>query len=179
MDRRKSLKLLAGSVATTAFLDACKTDDKKKAAPVAAPTPFDPTTYTLDRAKEELIRENKLFSETFFSAHEMSTIAVLCDIIIPKDEISGSATEAKVPEFIEFIVKDKPEHQIPLRGGLRWLDMQCLKRYNNDFKSATSAQQIEMIDAIAYPNKAKPAMKQGVTFFKFNEKFNRHRFLYF
>jgi gluconate 2-dehydrogenase gamma chain len=166
MDRRKSLKLLAGSVATTAFLDACKTDDKKKVAPVAAaPTPFDPTTYTLDRAKEEFIRENQLFSETFFSAHELSTIAVLCDIIIPKDEVSGSATEAKVPEFIEFIVKDKPEHQIPLRGGLRWLDMQCLKKYNNDFKSATSAEQIEMVDAIAYPNKAKPAMKPGVTFF--------------
>jgi hypothetical protein len=166
MDRRKSLKLLAGSVATTAFLDACKTEDKKKTAPVtASPTPFDPTTYTLDRAKEELIRENQLFSETFFSTHEMSTIAVLCDIIIPKDEVSGSATEAKVPEFIEFIVKDKPEHQIPLRGGLRWLDMQCLKKYNNDFKSATSAQQIEIVDAIAYPNKAKPAMKQGVTFF--------------
>ncbi|MEI8060026.1 MAG: gluconate 2-dehydrogenase subunit 3 family protein [Ferruginibacter sp.] len=164
MDRRKSLKILAGTVTTTAFLDACKTDDKKTTA-VSTPTPFDPKTYTLDRAKEEIERENKLFSETFFSEHEMATIAVLSNIIIPKDEFSGSATDAKVPEFIEFIVKDKPEHQIPMRGGLRWLDMQCLKKYNADFRSSTTAQQIEIVDAIAYPNKVKPAMKQGAVFF--------------
>jgi hypothetical protein len=164
MDRRKSLKLIAGSVATTAFLDACKTDDKKSTASGNAKL-FDANKFTLDRAKEELERENKIFSETFFTEHEMATIAVLSDIIIPKDEVSGSATEAGVPDFIEFIVKDKPEFQISMRGGLRWLDMQCLKKYNADFKSSTSAQQIEMIDAIAYPNKAKPTMKQGVNFF--------------
>jgi gluconate 2-dehydrogenase gamma chain len=162
MDRRKSLKLIAGTVAATAFLDACKTEDKKS---IAAANAFDASKFTLDRAKEELERENKIFSETFFTEHEMATIAVLSDIIIPKDEVSGSATDAGVPDFIEFIVKDKPEFQIPMRGGLRWLDMQCLKKYNVDFKSNTSAQQIEMIDAIAYPNKAKLAMKQGVNFF--------------
>ena len=48
----------------------------------------------------------------------MATITFLADIIIPKDEVSGSASDAKVPDFIEFIVKDKPEHQMPMRGGL-------------------------------------------------------------
>ena len=164
MDRRKSLKLIAGSVATTAFLDACKTEEKKLS-PTPAPNTFDKNTYTLDRAKEELQREEKLFSEKFFTDHEMATIALLSDIIIPKDEVSGSATEAKVPEFIEFIVKDMPEHQVPMRGGLRWLDMQCLKRFSNDFKTSTAAQQTQIIDEIAYPKKAKPQMKQGVSFF--------------
>jgi hypothetical protein len=70
-----------------------------------------------------------------------------------------------VPEFIEFIVKDMPEHQVPMRGGLRWLDMQCLTRYNNTFTACSKQQQIEMIDAIAYPKKAKPEMKPGVSFF--------------
>ncbi len=164
MDRRKSLKLIAGSVAITAFLDACKTDEKKLPASPPA-NAFDKNIYTLDRAKEELQREEKLFSEKFFTDHEMATITLLSDIIIPRDEISGSATDAKVPEFIEFIVKDMPEHQVPMRGGLRWLDMQCLKRYNNDFKSSTAAQQIQMVDEIAYPKKAKLQMKQGVSFF--------------
>ena len=95
----------------------------------------------------------------------MATIAVLADIIIPKDEISGSASDAKVPEFIEFIVKDKPGNQVPMRGGLRWLDVQCLKRYGKTFKDCTSQQQIEIVDQIAYPGKAKPEMKQGVAFF--------------
>ena len=92
-------------------------------------------------------------------------ITILGDIIIPKDEKSGSASDAKVPEFIEFIVKDIPEHKVPMRGGLRWLDVQCLNRYNNPFKDATAEQQLEMVNDIAYPALAKPGMEQGVAFF--------------
>jgi gluconate 2-dehydrogenase gamma chain len=62
-------------------------------------------------------------------------LACLADIIIPKDGTSGSATDAKVPDFIEFIVKDMPRHQTPMRGGLKWLDLQCMKRFNADFAS--------------------------------------------
>jgi hypothetical protein len=90
---------------------------------------------------------------------------VLGDIIIPKDDKSGSASDAKVPEFIEFIVKDMPDHQLPMRGGLRWLDLQTLNRYNNPFKDCTDDQQIELVNEIAYPGKAKPEMQQGVAFF--------------
>jgi gluconate 2-dehydrogenase gamma chain len=79
--------------------------------------------------------------------------------------VSGSASEAKVPEFIEYIVKDMPQHQTPLRGGLRWLDLQCLKKYEKSFVDCSSSQQIEMVDQIAYPAKAKPEMQQGVVFF--------------
>ena len=95
----------------------------------------------------------------------MATITLLGDIIIPKDDVSGSASDAKVPDFIEFIVKDMPEHQVPMRGGLRWLDMQCLKRYNNPFSDCNKQQQMEMVDAIAWPKKATPEMKPGVAFF--------------
>ena len=95
----------------------------------------------------------------------MKTISILADIIIPKDGTSGSATDAGVPAFIEFIVKDMPHHQTPMRGGLKWLDLQCMKRFNADFASCTSQQQIEMVDEIAYPEKAKPELQQGVAFF--------------
>ena len=95
----------------------------------------------------------------------MATITILGDIIIPKDGVSGSASDAKVPDFIEFIVKDMPEHQTPMRGGLRWLNMQCLTRYEKPFKDCSQSQQMEMVDAIAFPKKAKPEMSQGVSFF--------------
>jgi hypothetical protein len=95
----------------------------------------------------------------------MSTIKVLVDIIIPKDDVSGSATDAGVHDFIEFIVKDKPSYQTPVRGGIRWLDIQCLKSYNNAFVNCSAQQQIEMVDEIAFPEKAKPEMAQGVSFF--------------
>ena len=77
--------------------------------------------FTLDRQPEELAQYDKVIADKFFSEHEMATITILADIIIPKDDVSGSASEAKVPEFIEFIVKDMPSHQTPMRGGLRWL----------------------------------------------------------
>lgn len=120
---------------------------------------------TAGREAFEIARDKKLHAETFFTPHEMATITVLGDIIIPKDDKSGSASDAKVPEFIEFIVKDIPEHQLPLRGGLRWLDLQCTSRYQHAFVDCTAAQQLEMVTAIAYPLKAKPEMRQGVVFF--------------
>ncbi len=157
MDRRKYLKTLAvGSLGATALLQSCEPPKQEVA---QAPA------FTIDRTPDELIREQKLLSETFFDEHEMKTIRILVDIIIPKDEVSGSATDAKVPEFIEFIVKDMPDHQTPMRGGLKWLDIQCMKRFAADFASCNATQQIDMIDEIAFPEKAKPEMLQGVAFF--------------
>lgn len=159
MDRRKYLKsLVVGTAGAGVLLQSCGKDEKAGAAET-------PKEFSIDRTKEELAYERSLLKEKFFDDHEMRTIAILADIIIPKDEVSGSATDAKVPEFIEFIVKDMPRHQVPMRGGLKWLDLQCMKRYENDFVSCTKEQQIEMIDEIAFPEKAKPEMIQGVAFF--------------
>jgi hypothetical protein len=162
MDRRKSLKLIAtGAVAVPAAIAGCKTEDKS--APEAKGMDKDLASY---RAPDEMAYEEKLIAAgKFFNEHEMATITVLADIIIPKDDISGSASEAKVPDFIDFIVRDMPQHQTPLRGGLRWLDLQCLKNYEKAFKDCSAQQQIEMVDQIAYPAKAKPGMQQGVAFF--------------
>ena len=160
MNRRESLKALGiGTLSAGVLLDACKTKEDK-----AAGSTTDKPENT-DRQVSEIERDKNLLSEKFFTTAEMATITVLADIIIPKDDRSGSASDAKVPEFIEFIVKDIPEHQLPMRGGLRWLDMQCLNRYSKPFVNCTAKEQIEMVDEIAYPDKAKPTMVQGVAFF--------------
>ncbi len=163
MDRRKSLKLIAASALAAPVVAAgCKTEDDKKKESAAAENKFN-----LDRSPDELKYENDLLAkDKFFTEHEMATLTILADIIIPKDSVSGSASDAKVPDFIEFIVKDMPSHQTPLRGGLRWLDVESLKRYNNSFKDCNHDQQIAIIDDIAYPKKAKPGMSQGVKFFR-------------
>jgi gluconate 2-dehydrogenase gamma chain len=162
MDRRNSIKaLVMGTVSASVLAAACKNADTK--VEVAEPMPG--TNY--DRTPEELAQYKKLMAEKFFTDEELATITVLADIIMPKDEVSGSASEAGVPAFIEFIVKDMPYHQTPMRGGLRWLDVQCMKRYEKGFKDCTSQQQIEMVDLIAYPEKAKGSadLTQGVAFF--------------
>lgn len=162
MDRRDSIKaLVLGSVSAGTILEACKTEDKKKTAEGAVAS----KENNDDRMPEEVEYNKNLKEEKFFTDHELATVVVLGDIIIPKDDVSGSASDAKVADFIEFIVKDMPSHQTPMRGGLRWLDLQCLNRYEKPFKDCSSQQQIEMVDQIAYPNKAKPEMRQGVKFF--------------
>jgi hypothetical protein len=156
MDRRKSIKaMLVGTVSATVLIEACKNTN---------------TTVTEvnmdDRMQEEkdyLVKVNA--APTFFDEHEMATITVLGDIIMPKDSVSGSASDAKVPAFIEFIVKDMPDHQVPVRGGLRWLDLHCYKQHQKSFIECTKAQQLSIVDEIAYPNKAKPEVAQGVSFF--------------
>ena len=164
MNRRKSIKaLVVGTVSAGVVLEACKNNDKKAAADKSSTT--DSTPSNLDRQPIEQERDKEIASKTFFTDHEMATITILGDIIIPKDEISGSASDAKVPEFIEFIVKDMPNHQTPMRGGLRWLDMQCLRRYEKAFKDCSQQQRMEIVDEIAWPKKAKPEMAAGVSFF--------------
>ena len=161
MDRRKSIKtLLIGAAGTGVLVEACKSTDKKQVMASAD------VAVNADRMQEEKDYISKLNAgAAFFTAHEMKVITLLGDIIMPKDAVSGSASEAKVPEFIEFIVKDMPEHQTPLRGGLRWLDMQCFRQFNQSFTDITDQQRLTMVDQIAYPDKAAPDMKFGVSFF--------------
>jgi len=176
MDRRKSIKaLVLGTAASSILIDACKTPADKK-----NPEAFADAFAGLDRMKEEKAAYDKIVSEPdFFTNHEMKTIKVLQDIIIPKDAVSGSASDAKVHEFIGYIVKEKTELQTPLRGGLRWLDLQCVKRYEKSFVECDNKQQMEMVDDIAWPEveykdekgnsikkgKVKPNLQQGVSFF--------------
>lgn len=149
--------MAAGSVGAGLLLQ-CKPEKKEP-----APTTAGELNY--DRTPAEVAREKELMSEKFFDEHEMKTIATMSDIIIPRDDVSGSATDAGVPDFIEFMAKDRPQYQTPLRGGIKWLDLQCMRRYNADFVSCSQEQQIAMVDDIAYPEKAKPEMQPGVAFF--------------
>jgi hypothetical protein len=104
----------------------------------------------------------------FFNAHEWKTVRVLVDYIIPADDHSGSATDAKVPEYIDFLLAEKdanPANQVAMHGGLAWLDTECRKRFQKSFVDAADGERRQVLDAIAYPAKAKPEMSYGVSFF--------------
>jgi gluconate 2-dehydrogenase gamma chain len=130
----------------------------------AAPTKEIPEAEN-GRLRDEIIRDNRLKAEKFFTAHELATVTILVDIIIPADAKSGSASQAGVPAFIEFIAKDMPYQQTPLRGGLMWLDNECKKQFSKKFIQLTSSDRIKIVDLIAFPAKAKPEHSQGVSFF--------------
>ncbi|MDX5437891.1 MAG: gluconate 2-dehydrogenase subunit 3 family protein, partial [Pontibacter sp.] len=151
MDRRESFKaIVLGTVSSVLLLESCDSNTNEQATEVVkTPKPAEGST------QEELAHYERITSKTYFNEHEMATITLLSDIIIPADEVSGSASDAGVPDFIEFIVKDKPEYQTPMRSGLKWLDIQCLNRYEKAFADCSEKQQLEMVDAIAYPEKVK------------------------
>jgi hypothetical protein len=105
------------------------------------------------------------FAPKFFTAHEYATVRVLVDIIIPKDERSGSATDAGVPEFMDFMMIDQPARQVAMRGGLAWLDVECLERFDKRFLECPDPQRAAVLDDIAWPQRARPEMSHGVAFF--------------
>src|SRR5688572_7966876 len=148
MNRLESLKALGVSGISAGVLVAACNDKPESKEISAASTSNDANA---DRLPNEIAKDKALNDEKYFTEHEMATITILADIIIPKDEKSGSASDAKVPEFIEFIVKDMPDHKVPMRGGLRWMDNTCLKRHEKAFKDCTKEQQIQLVEEIAYP----------------------------
>src|SRR4051812_48535677 len=134
MDRRKALKgLVAAPVAIAAVTQA-------EAAHAA---------NRVIEAFDVAARDNAPFIPKFFKPHEWATVRVLVDMIIPRDSHSGSATEAGVPEFMDFIAIDEPNRQVPLRGGLAWLDSESRKRFSATFVAATEAQRKQILDDIA------------------------------
>ena len=60
----------------------------------------------------------------FFTPHEFATVTLLADLIIPADERSGSASEAGVPAYLDFALREVEDDamRLAMRGGLAWLD---------------------------------------------------------
>ena len=116
MNRRESLKaIVLGTVSSAFLLESCGDTKTEEQAAQVLETPAESAPLP-GRMPEEIAHLKEITSKTFFTEPEMATITVLADIIIPADDVSGSASEAGVPDFIEFIVKDKPENQTPMRA---------------------------------------------------------------
>jgi gluconate 2-dehydrogenase gamma chain len=172
MDRRKTLKtLLAGTVGTAlvAKTTGCETPtgDTVEAGPVPGATEAQPLGYGLRTAKE-VEHDAKVKAARFFTDAELATIAILADIIAPGGDGEPSATEAGVPEWIEFMANDQPEyHQTKMRGGLMWLNIESSRRFEGKvFSELTETQRIEIVEDIAWPEEAKGTeMEAGANFF--------------
>jgi hypothetical protein len=149
-------------------------DALKAFAMVSAVNLIDVTSPQLERALRGVESldasesQGQAYTPRFFTRHEWQTVRMLADYVIPRDARSGSATEAKVPEFMDFLLSDKDESEttkIAWRGGLAWLDNESRTRFGKVFIRATDAQRRQILDDIAWPAKARPEMSHGVAFF--------------
>jgi len=171
--------------------------DRRGALKAMAAAAAVPVLGTIEAGEEQVLRAREAaetavlaemqgaqFAPKFFTRHEYQTVRVLVDYIIPRDERSGSATDAGVPQYIDFLMSDQtpppgPPNptprfyvaptpaQINVRGGLAWLDNECAHRFGagKSFLTCTDAQRRQVLDDIAWPAKAKPEHSHGVAFF--------------
>ena len=147
MSRRAMLELLAG-------------------APAAAALVWTPVKARQAHEHAEAARAQAApYKRKFFTAHEYATVALLVDLIIPRDERSGSATDAGVPEFMDFMMIDQPRRQVAMRGGLALIDRLSEDRFGKRFANLTDAQRRQLLDEIAYTSNPDAGLSHHIAFF--------------
>ncbi len=154
ISRREAL-LSLGAVSMATFLE-------------LSPTQVERALEGMTSLAEAPEEEQQQFAPKFFTASEWRTVRVLVDYIIPRDSRSGSATDAKVPEFMDWLLADSEASEtskVAMRGGLAWLNQESRKRFGRPFALSTDAQRRQILDDIAWPARARPEMAAGVTFF--------------
>src|SRR5687767_8218083 len=151
LNRRSMLKALAAAPAAAGF---AWTEAEAQQA-----------HHQAQAARQKTATKRAPFKPQFFTAHEYATVMVLVDLIIPKDDRSGSATDAGVPEFMDFMMIDQPARQTAMRGGLAWIDRECLRRYDKPFLTCSATERAAVLDDISWPQKVRPEMSHGVAFF--------------
>ena len=151
ISRRSALELLGAAPAAAALV---WTDAEARQAHEHA-----------DAARTQAARQATTFKPAFFTAHEYATVVVLVDLIIPRDERSGSATDAGVPEFMDFMMIDQPRRQVAMRGGLALVDRLATDRIGRRFVSCTDRERRLLLDEIAYTSNPDAGMSHAIAFF--------------
>jgi len=111
------------------------------------------------------------YQRKVFDDRQWRTVHVLCDLVIPADEVSGSATEAGVPAFIDdwldFLNREDGNQNFTsqILGGLQWLDNESNRLFQAGFASASPDQQKQILDRIAWPARAAAADRPWAAFF--------------
>jgi len=151
ISRRRALKLFTSAPAAVAIVF---TSSETEAAQDQAQT-----------ARRQAAGRGTPFQPRFFTRREYATVTVLADLIIPRDDRSGGASDAGVPEFMDFMMIDQPARQTAMRGGLALIDHLCETRFDKPFIECADAERRQVLDDLAYSGTVAPALAHGAVFF--------------
>jgi hypothetical protein len=105
-----------------------------------------------------------------FTPAQRREVAALCDVVIPADERSPSASAVGVTDFIdEFVSAPYPDNVREGRtivDGLAWLDAESTKRFGALFAGATGAQRVSLCEDIARAEPPDRELKPAADFFR-------------
>lgn len=97
----------------------------------------------------------------FFTDEENRTVVEMSERIIPADDSSPGAKEAKVNEYIDLIVSVSPEPtQQTWRDGLAAVNKMSRDRFGKTFADASADQQIELLTEISKNEKAPQTVEE-------------------
>jgi hypothetical protein len=162
MDRREAIKWMLAASATMTLLELPGTG-----ADLAR------SGYGTDPNLMQVYKPGDMWPLTF-SEEQRRTVAALCDVILPADDVSPSASQLKVPDFIdEWVSAPYPiqrEDRKLILSGLEWLNAESIRRFNKAFADSSEGQKVEICDDICSMQKAAVAFEHGAAFFsKFRE----------
>jgi len=127
-----------------------------------------PSGYGTDPDLTKIYQSGELWPLTLTEA-QRRTAAALCDVIIPADAESPSASAVGVVDFLdEWISAPYPEQQKDrkvLLAGLAWLDAEAKGRFGTDFAALDEPQKTAICDDICYVPRAKPQFAEAAGFF--------------
>jgi hypothetical protein len=157
MTRRESLKWL-GVIAAGASLPLISGCDEAAAAESAGPghwpdlklQPISVEGYGTD---PNLIAPGSPWPLTM-TTEQRELTSVIADILVPREGENPSASEVNVTDVIdEWVSAPYPKFQsdrVEILSGLAWLDEESMRRFEGNFVAASSQQQLEIIDDIAF-----------------------------
>lgn len=168
IDRRVAIKWMLTAASSLTALDHTASGAEQAAGSTASAT-IKAKGYGPDPSMVKIYKPGDVWPLTFTDA-QRRTAAALCDVIIPADDDSPSASAVGVTDFIdEWISSPYPGQAGDRRtvlDGLTWIDEESMRRFAKPFADLTTGQHIAICDDICNPAKAKKEHKKAVTFFK-------------
>jgi hypothetical protein len=166
MDRRTTLRWIAAAAAYSPLLSASASHAESGSLEGISHTAS--TGYGKDPDLLRGYHPGDLWPLTC-SAAQRRTATTLCDVIVPADDHSPSASSLGVVDFIdEWISAPYPAHirdrQLVL-FGLQWMDAQSKRRFGADFSSIADVQRRVICDDICYVPKATARYARAAKFF--------------
>jgi hypothetical protein len=162
MDRRSSLKWMLAASAGMPLLARGAFSESSAVTPVAG------KGYGTDPDLTKIYRPGDVWP-LLLSQPQRRTAAALCDVIIPADSSSPSASSIGVVDFLdEWISAPYPSQKAdrPLMlEGLSWIDAESLRRFSKSFAELGEASQHAICDDICYEKTAAAQFASAAKFF--------------
>jgi Gluconate 2-dehydrogenase subunit 3 len=99
---------------------------------------------------------------SFFSQTQLATLRRLSELIAPAMNGVPGATEARAPEFIDFLLSESPpERQELYRAGLDQLNSRAQSGFHVPFEQVTEEQAVQLLAPLCTQWTAKPDQFTG------------------